>query len=135
MTGRNAQPVAKSPSRLEQQVLAFLWRNGPATSDAVRAGLAADRPLKDPTVRTLLRRLEEKGLVTHREHGRSYIYSVLERPRSVAVRALRQILDKFCGGSVEELVTGMVEHEVINARELRDLARRLEEKRKQEAKS
>jgi predicted transcriptional regulator len=130
VTGRNVQPTAKNPSRLEQQVLAFLWRNGSATADAVRAGLAAERPLKDPTVRTLLRRLEEKGLVTHREEGRSYVYSVLERPRSVAVRALRQILDKFCGGSVEELVTGMVEAEVIDARELRDLARRLEDRQK-----
>ncbi len=107
-------------------VLDVLWTAGPATAETVREALAARRNLKDPTVRTLLRRLEEKGFVTHREEGRAYIYTVLEKPRSVAVRALRQILDRFCNGSVEELVTGMVEHEVIDPRELRELARRLE---------
>jgi predicted transcriptional regulator len=107
-------------------VLDVLWARGPATAEAVREALSARRALKDPTVRTLLRRLEQKGFVTHREEGRSYVYTVLEKPRSVAVRALRQFLDRFCNGSVEELVTGMVEHEVIEPRELRDLARRLE---------
>lgn len=119
----------RDPSNLEQLVLDFLWTNGPSTAEDVRAGLAPRRALKDPTVRTLLRRLEQKGFVTHREEGRVYIYSVLEKRRSVAVRALRRILDRFCNGSVEELVTGMVEHEVIGPRELRELARRLERMR------
>jgi predicted transcriptional regulator len=107
-------------------VLDILWAGGPATADAVRDRLAVSRPLKDATVRTLLRRLEEKGYVAHREEGRVFVYTVVEKPRSVAVRALRQLLDRFCNGSVEELVTGMVEHEVIEPRELRELARRLE---------
>lgn len=107
----------------------ILWAQGPSTAEAVREALAARRRLKDATVRTLLRRLEQKGYVAHREQGRVYVYTVLERPRSVAVRALRQILDRFCNGSVEELVTGMVEHEVVDPRELRELARRLERRR------
>ena len=127
MTGRNAEPQPrKNPSNLEQMVLDILWAGGPATADAVRDRLAVSRPLKDATVRTLLRRLEEKGYVAHREEGRVFVYTVVEKPRSVAVRALRQLLDRFCNGSVEELVTGMVEHEVIEPRELRELARRLE---------
>ncbi len=124
MTDRNTS--GKSPSNLEQAVLDYLWSHGPSTADSVREGLAPRRALKDPTVRTLLRRLEEKGFVTHREEGRAYVYTVLERPRGVAMRALREILRRFCNGSVEELVTGMVEHEVIDARQLRELARRLE---------
>jgi len=127
VTGRNAEPQPrKNPSNLEQMVLDILWAGGPATADAVRDRLAVSRPLKDATVRTLLRRLEEKGYVAHREEGRVFVYTVVEKPRSVAVRALRQLLDRFCNGSVEELVTGMVEHEVIEPRELRELARRLE---------
>jgi predicted transcriptional regulator len=107
-------------------VMDVLWASGPSTAETIREALAARRLLKDATVRTLLRRLEEKGCVSHREQGRVFVYNVLEKPRSVAVRALRQILDRFCNGSVEELVTGMVEHEVIEPRELRELARRLE---------
>jgi predicted transcriptional regulator len=130
VTGRNRSRT--EPSNLEQIVLDYLWAHGPSTAEAVRTGLAPRRVLKDPTIRTLLRRLERKGFIAHREQGRAYIYSVREKRRSVAVRALRQLVDRFCNGSVEELVTGMVEHEVIAPAELRRLARRLErEKEKQ----
>ena len=64
--------------------------------------------MKDATVRTILRRLEEKGYVTHRVEGRTYIYRGLERPEKAAVSAIRQLLDRFCGGSVEQLLVGMV---------------------------
>ncbi len=117
---------SKEPSDLENLVLEFLWNRGTATAEAVRAGISTPRKLADSTVRTLLRRLEEKGHVSHVEEGRAYVYTAIERPRNAAVRALRQILDRFCGGSVEELVTGMVEHEVIDPAELKELARKLE---------
>ncbi|MBE0658085.1 MAG: BlaI/MecI/CopY family transcriptional regulator [Bryobacteraceae bacterium] len=117
---------SRDPSNLEKLALDFLWANGRSTAEAVREGLPADKPLADSTVRTLLRRLEEKGHITHVEVGRAYVYTAVEKPRNAAVRALRQIVDRFCGGSIEELVTGMVEQEVINPAELKELARKLE---------
>ena len=81
--------------------------------------------MKDATVRTILRRLELKGYATHRVDGRTYIYRGSERPRNIAVRAVRQIIDRLCGGSVEELLVGMVDHEVIDRREFANLARKI----------
>jgi len=127
VTTRNTpNPPSKDPSHLENLLLDILWRQGPATAETIREALPENKPLADSTVRTLLRRLEDKGYVSHVEEGRAYLYSAAEKPRSVAVRALRQLLDRFCGGSVEELVTGMVEHEVIAPAELKELARKLE---------
>jgi predicted transcriptional regulator len=127
VTRRNQPtPPSKEPSNLENLVLDFLWTNGSATAESVREGIAKEKALTDSTVRTLLRRLEDKGHVSHVEEGRAYLYTAMEKPRNAAVRALRQILDRFCGGSVEELVTGMVEHEVIDPAELKELARKLE---------
>jgi predicted transcriptional regulator len=103
----------------------FLWSRESATADEVREALRARRALKDSTVRTILRRLEQKGYVNHQVEGRTYVYRGLERPQNVAVRAVRQIIDKFCGGSVEELLVGMVENEVLDRRELQELARRI----------
>jgi BlaI family transcriptional regulator, penicillinase repressor len=107
----------------------FIWSHGPATSEQVREGLAAQHAMKDATVRTILRRLEEKGYVAHAVEGRTYIYRGLERPENVAVNGLRQLLDRFCGGSVEQLLVGMVEQEVITPRELKRLAEKINEKR------
>lgn len=97
-----------------------VWKRGPLSADAVRDALP--RPLKDSTVRTLLRRLEVKGYVRHAVEDRAYLYRAVEPSRSFAARAVRQIIDRFCAGSVEELVSGMVDAEVLDRRELKRLA-------------
>ncbi len=103
----------------------ILWKRGPATAEQIRGVLASKHALKDSTVRTILRRLEDKGYVTHKSEGRAFVYSVVEKPRSVAVRAVRQILDRFCGGSLEQLLVGLVENEVVDRKELEELARKV----------
>jgi len=127
---RSPKKSTRKPlSDLEHVVMDFLWANGPASSEQIREALAARRPMKDATVRTILRRLELKGYATHRVDGRTYIYRGSERPRNIAVRAVRQIIDRLCGGSVEELLVGMVDHEVIDRREFENLARKISRRR------
>ena len=76
-------------------------------------------------MRTVLRRLEEKGYVTHTVDGRTYIYKAADARTNVAARAVRHLIDKFCGGSAEELVIGLVKNEVLDAKQLERLARRI----------
>lgn len=114
---RNSQLQRKPLSQLEHLVMDYLWTNGPATSEQIRQGLESTHAMKDATARTILRRLEEKGYVQHKEEGRTYIYSGAEQAENVAMRAIRQIIDRFWGGSAEALVAGMVEQEVINPRD------------------
>jgi predicted transcriptional regulator len=52
----------------------------------------------------------------------------LDRRQNVAVRAVRNIIDRFCGGSAEELVLGMVDNEVLDERQLERLARKILER-------
>ncbi len=75
------------------------------------------------TVRTLLRRLEQKGYLRHESDGRAYAYRAVEPARSLAARAVRQIIDRFCRGSVEELVSGMVEAKVLKKDDIEELER------------
>ena len=49
------------------------------------------------------------------------MYRAVEPARSLAARAVRQIIDSFCQGSVEELVSGMVEAKVLTKGELETL--------------
>ncbi len=127
---RNTKLPRKALSELEHLVMDFLWRHGSSTAEQVREGLASKHPMKDATARTILRRLEEKGYASHSEEGRTYIYSGVEQPENVAMRAIRQIIDRFWGGSAEALVAGMVEQEVIDPDELKELARKLSRKGK-----
>ena len=106
-------------------VMEYVWANGPCSAESCREALAATRPMKESTVRTILRRLEQKGFVAHETEGRTYVYRAAEARQNVAVRAVKNIIDRFCGGSAEELVIGMVDNAVINRDQLERLARRI----------
>jgi BlaI family penicillinase repressor len=105
-------------TELENEVMRAVWDAGPCTVEAVHQTVSRSRTLKETTIRTLLRRLEAKGYLRHKEEGRAYVYGAVEPARSLAARAVRQIIDRFCQGSVEELVSGMVEAKVLSKREL-----------------
>jgi BlaI family transcriptional regulator, penicillinase repressor len=122
-------------SGLEQEVMDVVWSAGKVTAADVQAALAPKRALRDSTVRTVLTRLEEKGYLRHVVEGRTFVYSSVERPRRLAVRAVKQIIDRFCHGSVESLLTGMVDDEVVDPKELQRIIDRLAAKRKDSAKS
>jgi BlaI family transcriptional regulator, penicillinase repressor len=72
--------VSEKPKRLkglgqvEQMVMDFLWSHGPCSAESCREALRSTRPMKESTVRTILRRLEQKGFVRHETEGRTYIY-------------------------------------------------------------
>ena len=68
----------KNLSALEQLIMNFMWQHGASTAEACREGLADRHPLKDSTIRTLLRRLEAKGYLQHEVDGRTYLYRPLE---------------------------------------------------------
>ena len=106
----------------------YVWSHGPSTAESCREALAATRPMKDSTIRTVLRRLEEKGYVTHDVDGRTFIYKAVFRRQNVAVRAVKNIIDRFCCGSAEELVLGMVDGEVLDHKQLQRLARKIAER-------
>ena len=99
-----------------------VWNAGPSSVDAVHQAVSHKRSLKEVTVRTLLRRLEQKGYLRHHVEGRAFIYRATEPARSLAARAVRQIMDRLCHGSVEELVSGMVDAKVLSKNELDRLA-------------
>jgi BlaI family penicillinase repressor len=119
----------KSLGQLEQLVMDYIWSTGSVTAEACRESLAGKWAMKDSTVRTVLRRLEEKGYVTHEVDGRTYVYKAVDARQNVAARAVKQIIDRFCGGSVEQLLVGMVDNDVLDRRQLEMLARRIAERK------
>jgi BlaI family transcriptional regulator, penicillinase repressor len=113
---------------LERDILLIVWKLGSATAEQAREELG--RPLKDSTVRTVLRRLEEKGYLVHGIENRTFIYRPAESQQRVAGRAAKRIVDWFCGGSVEALLIGMVDSKVLDRAELQKMAARIAEAQK-----
>jgi BlaI family penicillinase repressor len=134
-------PLRHDPAELgelESNILSIVWRQGSVSAEQVRETL--DRPLTDSTVRTMLRRLEEKGYIAHSIENRAFIYRPAESRQRVAGNAVKRILNQLCEGSVETLLVGMVDSKVLEPAELERLAKRIsavseQDKRKNDNKS
>jgi BlaI family transcriptional regulator, penicillinase repressor len=113
-------------SDLEIEVMQIIWAAGPLTADKVRARLGR---LTDSTIRTVLRRLEEKGYVGHALEGRAFVYRAVEPRREIAARAVKRIIQWFCNGSTEELLLGMVDHAMLDRQHLQVLAEKVKNAR------
>jgi predicted transcriptional regulator len=109
---------------LERSILLVVWRKAQITAEQVREELG--RPLKESTIRTVLRRLEEKGYLAHTVENRTFLYRPAESRQRVAGRAVQRIVDWFCEGSLESLLVGMVDSKALDQAELQRLAARIE---------
>ena len=118
---------------LEREVLNLVWKHGSSSAEAVQKLLG--KPLKDSTVRTVLRRLEEKGYLSHTVDNRTFIYKASEARGKAAARAVKRIVDRFCGGSVEEVLVGMVDAQILDRRELQRLADKISKARESQSRA
>jgi BlaI family penicillinase repressor len=117
--GRKLPPLGD----LEHEAVAILWRGGEMTAAEVRGKIA--RKLQDATIRTVLRRLEDKGYVTHTVDAGTFVYRPKESADSAAADALKGILERFCGGSIERALQALVDAAFVEPRQLVSIAGRL----------
>jgi len=108
---------------LEHEILTILWSGGEMTAAQVRTRVA--RKLKDATIRTVLRRLEEKGYVTHTVESGTFVYCPTESADSTAADAVKGFLDRFCGGSVERALQALADAARIEPKQLAAIAGKL----------
>lgn len=120
MSQQPTQPSLPPLGELEAKVLRLLWKHGPSTAESVRARI--DRPLKESTIRTVLRRLEEKGYAKHEVDGRTFIFTAATPAAEVAERGVRGLAAWLYQGSVEELLVGLVDSSRLEPKELDRLA-------------
>ena len=117
-------------TELQQAILDRLWSSGPATADDIREALLPAHRLKDSSVRTLLRRLEARGYVSHRLEGKTFVYEATIPRKRLAAQSVRQMIDRFWSGSVEQFLTGMVDEKILTPAEIARLARKIRLRKK-----
>ena len=108
--------VANQPTPRELEILKTLWDNGPSGVREVYQILAEaqDDDLAYNTVQTLLRIMEDKGLVKHHVAGRAFIYTpIFSREQSVD-----SYVDRVFNGAASEMVATLLNNERLPAKEL-----------------
>jgi BlaI family penicillinase repressor len=100
------------------EIMEIIWERGEVSATGVRKVLSLSRPVARNTVRTLLERMEEKGWITHREDGRTFLYRAA-RPRHASIgQKVREVIETVCGGSPEALVTALLDYRGLSRAEL-----------------
>ncbi len=119
---------------LQLAILRTLWQRGDAAVADVHAALS-DRGLALTTIATMLRKMEEKGLVAHRENGRQFLYRAKVAPDLVQKNLVSELVTRLFDGDPLELVNHLLRQGEIDLGELDDLRRKVadaERKQKKE---
>jgi predicted transcriptional regulator len=120
-----------SPTGRELEILKVLWELGPSSVRGVHRHLRAEEDLAYNTVQTLLRIMEEKGLVSHHVEGRTFVYT----PRFSRDESARRFLDRVFDGAADQLVLSLLRSERIPAAELDQIEAMIAEARRRQRKS
>jgi predicted transcriptional regulator len=111
----------------EAQVMQVLWERHPRSAEEVVAALASSTDWAEPTVKTLLNRLLNKGAIEATREGRRYLYSpVLAREAWVAQQS-EGLLQRLFDGRVAPLVAHFSQRGRLSEADISELRRLLEE--------
>ncbi len=115
---------------LQHAIMAVLWRRGEATTADVHEALRDERGLAFTTIATMLRKMEEKGVVAHRASGRQFVYTPTVTEGQVRRSMVGELVERLFGGDPKALVAHLVSEHEIEPDELRTLRRRLGQTRR-----
>ena len=113
---------------LQHAIMRVLWARGEATSTEVHAALRAERGLAPTTIATMLRKMEDKGVVAHRSEGRQFVYHAAVSEGEVRRSMVGEVVDRLFAGNPAALVSYLVAEEGLDPEEVARLRAALDEK-------
>jgi BlaI family transcriptional regulator, penicillinase repressor len=113
----------------QREIMEIIWERGELSASEVRRILSQTRPVARNTVRTLIERMEEKGWITHRADGRTFLYSAAQQRNVRIGQKVREVIETVCGGSPEALVTALLDYRGLSPTELERIRQMLSKAR------
>lgn len=114
----------KNLGDLQLAILRALWQRGEAAVAEVHAALA-DRGLALTTIATMLRKMEDKQLVSHRENGRQFLYRAEVDPEQVQRNLVGDLVSRLFDGDPLALVSHLLRAGDLDVAELDALRQQL----------
>lgn len=115
------------PTDRELAILKILWDEGEATVRQVYERLRPDLGIAQNTVQAFLRTMTDKGLVTYRTEGRSFVYRAAVRAEATRRSLLDRVLQRAYDGALDQLVEGAIGLKPPSPEELARLRQLLDE--------
>lgn len=115
---------------LQLRILQSLWRRPDSSVAEVHEELKPERDLAYTTVATMLRKMEARGLVVHREEGRSFLYRAMVASGEVRRSVGQHLIEKLSAGSLTEAVNHLLTSREVSRDELEQLEKLIQEAKK-----
>ncbi len=115
---------------LQLRIMKVLWAKGEATVAGVHGAVVPERGLAYTTVATMLRKMEDRGLVRHRVEGRSFLYRAAVAEADVSRSMADNLLDRLFEGSMADMVRHLLSTREVSRKELAALERLIAERKK-----
>jgi BlaI family transcriptional regulator, penicillinase repressor len=112
---------------LQLAIMRVLWARGEASASDVHAALLEERGLAPTTIATMLRKMEDKGVVVHRANGRQFIYLSVIAESDVRQGMVGDLVERLFLGNPAALVSHLLNAGEIDAAELAELRSMLDQ--------
>jgi predicted transcriptional regulator len=111
---------------LQHAIMQVLWARDEATVAEVHEALFDERGLAPTTIATMLRKMEDKGVVAHRVEDRHFVYQATVSEDAVRSTMVSELLDRLFAGDPAALVSHLVADHDIDEAEVERLRTLLE---------
>ena len=108
-------------SSAEWEVMRVLWTKGEATSTEITKILSSKQDWSASTVKTLLGRLADKGYLTSRREGRTYLYQAILNEEEANLSAVYEVLSKICLTKHHHLLGKLIQQIPMTKEQIKDL--------------
>ena len=119
------QVTRHSLGDLQAAIMRVLWEQREATASQVHRALLRERGLAPTTIATMLRKMEEKGVVAHRAEGRQFLYRPVVSEQEVRRSMVSELVERLFGGDPAALASHLVSEHELDTEDLARLRRRL----------
>ncbi|MCA9650301.1 MAG: BlaI/MecI/CopY family transcriptional regulator [Myxococcales bacterium] len=113
--------------KLQLAIMRVLWSDGESTVAEVHRALEPSHGLAPTTIATMLKKMEAKGVVSHRTEGRRFIYGPTVSEVAVTRSMVADLKERLFGGSAAALVSHLLESHDVDGDELAELREQLEQ--------
>ncbi len=114
---------------LQLRIMKVLWRTGTASVAEVHAELGTEQ-FAYTTVATMLRKMEGRGLVRHREHGRRFIYEAAVTEDAVNRNSTADLVERMFEGSLADAFNHLLQTREVSFEELERLEEVIRDRKK-----
>ena len=103
---------------LQFAIMKILWERGQGTVNDVHQALLTERGLAPTTIATMLKKMEEKGVVTHDVAGRQFVYRPIVQEEDVTRTMVGELVDRLYGGDALAMVSHLLTERDFDESEL-----------------